>query len=116
MPSADSGPPSELQQRRNKFAQFETHCSEVGPGIFLSGDAVAKSRERLQAAGITHVVNCVGQLYPNYFAAELKYLKLHLMGAPGPHGFSLLDLSSTLAQVNSSLAATVIFMIARPTI
>ena len=82
LPGHDSGPPSELQARRNKFAQFEHQCSEVQPGIFLGSEAVAKSRERLKAAGITHVINCVGQYYPDYFADELTYLSLSLLGAP----------------------------------
>ena len=33
----------------------------------MSGAAVAQDRAILAAHGITHVVNCVGALYPEYF-------------------------------------------------
>ncbi len=74
------GPPSELQARREKYAFFEKHCSEVADGIFLGSDVVARNRETLRAAGITHVINCVGFLYPAYFKDELTYLVLFLQG------------------------------------
>ena len=74
------GPPSELQARREKYAFFEKQCSEVADGLFLGSDVVARSRETLRAAGVTHVVNCVGFLYPAYFQDELTYLVLYLQG------------------------------------
>jgi len=37
-------PPSETQMRRQKYQFFEKQCSEVAPGIYLSGDYVAKNR------------------------------------------------------------------------
>ncbi len=74
------GPPSELQARREKYAFFEKQCSEVADGIFLGSDVVARNRETLRAAGITHVINCVGFLYPAYFKDELDYLVLYLQG------------------------------------
>lgn len=48
------------QIRREKFAFFEKHCSEVAERIFLSGDAVARSETLLKESGITHVLNAVG--------------------------------------------------------
>lgn len=48
------------QIRREKFAFFEKHCSEVAERIFLSGDAVARSWALLSEHGITHVLNAVG--------------------------------------------------------
>lgn len=76
----EDGPPTELQARREKFSYFERHCSEVAPGLFIGSDAVAKSRKILQDACITHVVNCVGFLYPSYFKDELIYKVLFLQG------------------------------------
>lgn len=35
LPRDDAGPPSELGQRRQKFAQFEGHCSEVRRSYLL---------------------------------------------------------------------------------
>jgi hypothetical protein len=39
-----------------------------------------QNRETLRAAGVTHIVNCVGMLVPNCFAAEIDYLTLFLLG------------------------------------
>ena len=73
---------TELQARREKLAYFDRQCSRVSAGLFLGSDTVARSRDALRSTGITHVVNCVGALYPAYFADELRYLVLHLQGAP----------------------------------
>eukprot|EP00891_Asterochloris_glomerata_P006960 jgi/Astpho2/6960/e_gw1.00107.230.1_t len=78
----EDGPPTELQARREKFAFFEKHCSEVSQGLFLGSDAVARNRDTLRQAGITHVVNCVGFLYPAYFKDELSYKVLFLQDTP----------------------------------
>jgi hypothetical protein len=88
----EDGPPTELQARREKFSYFERHCSEVAQGLFLGSDAVAKSREILQDARITHVINCVGFLYPCYFKDELTYKVLFLQG--WYDGFDASDKSS----------------------
>ncbi len=77
----DDGPPTELRARRDKFAFFEQQCSEVDPGLYLSSDAVARNWDTLEAAGITHVVNCVGFIYPAYFEDRLKYQILYLQGS-----------------------------------
>lgn len=90
LPRDDAGPPSELGARRQKFAQFEGHCSEVVPGLCVGGGAVARSRETLRAAGITHVVNCVGMLIPACFEPELQYLTLFMHDVPGEDLTSLL--------------------------
>ena len=79
----DDGPPTELRARKEKLAHFERQCSRVGDGLYVGAEWVAKSREALAAAGITHVVNCVGFLYPPYFEAELAYQTLYLQGACG---------------------------------
>ena len=39
-----------------------------------------QNRETLRAAGVTHIVNCVGMLVPNCFAADIDYLTLFLLG------------------------------------
>lgn len=85
----DDGPPTELRARKEKLAHFERQCSRVGDGLYVGAEWVAKSREALAAAGITHVVNCVGFLYPPYFEAELAYQTLYLQG--GCSAVNLLD-------------------------
>lgn len=76
----DDSAPSETQQRRQKYLFFEKQCSEVSPGLFLSGDSVAKNRETLREAGVTHVLNCVGYICKEYFKDELTYRTLYLQG------------------------------------
>ena len=78
----DCGPPTELRNRKTKFAKYERDCSRVGYGLFVGGEVVAKSRDILQGCKITHVINCVGMLYPAYFEDELKYQTLYLQDSP----------------------------------
>lgn len=78
----DDAPPTELRARKDKLAYFGRRCSAVGHGLFVGAEAVAKNREQLRASGITHVINCVGFLYPAYFASELEYMTLFLQDTP----------------------------------
>jgi hypothetical protein len=71
---------TELQARREKLALFDKQCSRVIAGLYVGSDTVARSRDALRAAGITHVINCVCTLYPAYFLDELAYLMLNLHG------------------------------------
>jgi hypothetical protein len=77
----DDGPPTELRARKEKLAYFERQCSRVAEGLYVGAEHVARSRETLRQAGITHIVNCVGFLYPAFFADELSYKVLYLQGA-----------------------------------
>ncbi|EFJ42833.1 MAP kinase phosphatase 1 [Volvox carteri f. nagariensis] len=81
LPVEDAAP-SETQLRRQKYLFFEKHCSEVSAGLFLSGDYVAKNRETLRQAGVTHVLNCVGFICKEYFKDELTYKTLYLQDTP----------------------------------
>lgn len=83
----DEVPPSESVLKRQKFAAFERHCSQVADGLYVSGEAVARDRGLLAAHGITAVVNCVGALYPEFFAADgIAYKTFWLAGArPGTY-------------------------------
>lgn len=78
----DEPPLSESILKRNKLALFERQCSQVAEGLYVSGEAVARSRDALRQHGITHVVNCVGALYGEYFRADgVAYRTLWLQGA-----------------------------------
>ncbi|KAL3136100.1 Protein-tyrosine-phosphatase mkp1 [Trebouxia sp. C0010 RCD-2024] len=79
----DEGPPTELRARRDKFAYFEQECTKVVDGLYLGADSVARNWDTLEAAGITHVVNCVGFIYPAYFEDRLSYKTLYLQDTPG---------------------------------
>ncbi|KAI8466485.1 MAG: hypothetical protein J3K34DRAFT_524485 [Monoraphidium minutum] len=80
---ADEPPVSESILKRNKLALFEKQCSQVCEGLYVSGEWVAKSRDALRAHGITHVVNCVGAMYPEYFKGDgVQYRTLWLQDSP----------------------------------
>ncbi|KAI5077013.1 hypothetical protein GOP47_0009078 [Adiantum capillus-veneris] len=75
--------PTEIQLKRDKFAHFDKQCSRVADyHIYLGSDAVARDRETLRANGITHVLNCVGFVCPEYFKGELNYKTLWLQDSP----------------------------------
>ncbi|CAI5995315.1 unnamed protein product [Closterium sp. NIES-65] len=73
----------EAQARRDKFAFFEKDCSRVLEHVYVGSDFVARSREVLKEAGITHVLNCVGFVCPEYFPEEIKYKTLWLQDNTG---------------------------------
>jgi hypothetical protein len=73
---------TELQQKRDKFAYFDKECSQILHHIYLGSEAVAKNRKTLQEKGITHVLNCVGFVCPDYFPEDLIYKKLWLQDSP----------------------------------
>jgi hypothetical protein len=78
----DDGPPTELRTRKEKLAFYDQQCSYVGDRLYVSGETVARSRDILLGSSITHVVNCVGFLYPPYFEDDFKYKTLYLQGEP----------------------------------
>ncbi|GBG71022.1 hypothetical protein CBR_g8320 [Chara braunii] len=81
---------SELEMRRDKMAFYEKQCSRVMDHVYLGSDVVARNRETLRAAGITHVLNCVGFVCTEYFAGDLKYKTLWLHDTPGEDILSVL--------------------------
>lgn len=74
--------PTEFQVKREKFAFFDKDCSRVADHIYLGSDAVARNREILEENGITHVLNCVGFVCPEYFKKDLIYKTLWLQDSP----------------------------------
>jgi hypothetical protein len=59
------------QGRKDQIAFFDKECSKV-----LCGDAVVKNRDILRKNDITHVLNCVGFVCPEYFKSDLVYRTL----------------------------------------
>lgn len=76
--------------KRDKIAFFDKECSKVAEHIYLGGDAVAKDREILKQNGITHVLNCVGFVCPEYFKADFVYRTLWLQDSPSEDITSIL--------------------------
>lgn len=76
--------------KREKIAFFDKECSKVAEHIYLGGDAVAKDRDILKRNGITHVLNCVGFVCPEYFKADFVYRTLWLQDSPSEDITSIL--------------------------
>ncbi|WOL00689.1 protein-tyrosine-phosphatase MKP1 [Canna indica] len=70
------------QGNRDQIAFFDKECSKVADHIYLGGDYVARNREILRQHGITHVLNCVGFVCPEYFKSDLVYKTLWLQDSP----------------------------------
>ncbi|CAI8592167.1 unnamed protein product [Vicia faba] len=76
--------------KRDKIAFFDKECSKVADHVYLGGDAVAKDRGILKKNGITHVLNCVGFVCPEYFKADFVYRTLWLQDSPSEDITSIL--------------------------
>ncbi|XP_066362166.1 protein-tyrosine-phosphatase MKP1-like isoform X2 [Miscanthus floridulus] len=70
------------QGRKDQIAFFDKECSKVADHVYLGGDAVAKNRDILRKNCITHVLNCVGFVCPEYFKSDLVYRTLWLQDSP----------------------------------
>ncbi|KAK4753612.1 hypothetical protein SAY87_001716 [Trapa incisa] len=88
LPNLNSG--GEFQFKRDKLAFFNRECSKIDEHIYLGSDAVAKNREILRQNGITHVLNCVGFVSPEYFKEDLVYKTLWLQDSPSEDITSIL--------------------------
>jgi hypothetical protein len=76
--------------KREKIAFFDKECSKVAEHIYLGGDAVARDKEILKQNGITHILNCVGFVCPEYFKADFVYRTLWLQDSPSEDITSIL--------------------------
>ncbi|KAL5986109.1 hypothetical protein ACLOJK_028099 [Asimina triloba] len=76
--------------KRDRIAFFDKECSKVADHIYLGGDVVARNRDILREHGITHVLNCVGFVCPEYFKADLVYKTLWLQDSPSEDITSIL--------------------------
>ncbi|KAJ9697318.1 hypothetical protein PVL29_009218 [Vitis rotundifolia] len=83
-------PQREFQLLKDKLAFFDKECSRIADHIYLGSDAVAKNRETLRQNGITHVLNCVGFVCPEYFKSDLVYKTLWLQDSPSEDITSIL--------------------------
>ncbi|XP_050372971.1 protein-tyrosine-phosphatase MKP1-like isoform X2 [Argentina anserina] len=80
----------EFEFKKDKLAFFDKECSRIAEHIYLGSDAVAKNREVLRNNGITHVLNCVGFVSPEYFKYDLVYKTLWLKDSPSEDITSIL--------------------------
>jgi hypothetical protein len=61
-----------------KMAHFSDICSEMAPSIFVGGVEIAKNRAKLHENGITHIINCAGDVCRNYYPEQFTYLTFFL--------------------------------------
>ncbi|CAN6829434.1 unnamed protein product [Brassica oleracea] len=76
--------------KREKIACFDKECSKVADHIYVGGDAVAKDKEILKSNRITHILNCVGFICPEYFKSDFCYRSLWLRDSPSEDITSIL--------------------------
>ncbi|KAL9265032.1 Protein-tyrosine-phosphatase MKP1-like protein [Drosera capensis] len=76
--------------KRDKIAFFDKECSKVAEHIYVGGDAVARDRDILKQNRITHVLNCVGFVCPEYFKSDFVYRTLWLQDSPSEDITSIL--------------------------
>ncbi|KAK9684153.1 hypothetical protein RND81_10G190200 [Saponaria officinalis] len=76
--------------KKDKIASFDKECSKVAEHIYLGGDVVARDKDILKKNGITHVLNCVGFVCPEYFKADFVYRTLWLQDSPSEDITSIL--------------------------
>ncbi|XP_073526352.1 uncharacterized protein [Phyllobates terribilis] len=62
----------------DKLISFDKACSKVAEHIYLGGEAVARDKNILKEHGITHVLNCIGFICPEYFKTDFVYKTLWL--------------------------------------
>ncbi|KAK7379512.1 hypothetical protein VNO80_04974 [Phaseolus coccineus] len=77
-----SQPTQDFLFKREKLAFFDKECSRIAEHIYLGSDTVAKNHELLRKNGITHVLNCVGFVCPEYFKGDFVYRTLWLQDSP----------------------------------
>lgn len=76
--------------KKDKIAVFDKECSKVVEHIYLGGDGVARDRVILKQHGITHILNCVGFVCPEYFKSDFVYRTLWLQDSPSEDITSIL--------------------------
>ncbi|CAL0329924.1 unnamed protein product [Lupinus luteus] len=80
--STELGSMNEFQFKRDKLAFYDKECSRIADHVYLGSDTVAKNHELLRQNGITHVLNCVGFVCPEYFKSDFVYKTLWLKDSP----------------------------------
>lgn len=83
-------PGREFESNKDRLAFYEKECSRISEHIYLGSEAVAKNREILRQHEITHVLNCVGFVCPEFFKGDLVYKTLWLQDRPSEDITSIL--------------------------
>lgn len=73
----------EAVQKKERLTQCDKQCSRVLAHIYFGGSTVAQNFDILHACKITHILNCVGYVCPEYFPEDFHYKTLWLQDHPG---------------------------------
>ncbi|KAE9587785.1 hypothetical protein Lal_00022073 [Lupinus albus] len=82
IPFDSDQPNKDFQLKKDKLAFFDKECSRIAEYIYLGSETVAKNHELMSQKGITHVLNCVGFVCPEYFKSDFVYKTLWLQDSP----------------------------------
>jgi hypothetical protein len=72
-----------LLSPHKRLAFYNKQCTSITDYLYVSGKAIAADRAALLSHGITHIINCVGDVCQNYFEGDFYYLRLHLLDYAG---------------------------------
>jgi len=62
-----------LENSRYRVRAFDTVCSKITEDLFLGSDTVAQNKDLLLSHGITHIVNCAGDVCGTYHPDTFTY-------------------------------------------
>lgn len=68
----------DTNRKELKMQQFADVASEVCEGLYVGSDVVARDRKTLLSLGVTHVINCAGNVCANYHPDDFSYLSFFL--------------------------------------
>lgn len=75
----------ESERKLIKMKHFAEQCSDIIPVIeiiqevlYVGGELIANSFDILKYSGITHIINCAGDVCKNNFPSDFTYLTFHL--------------------------------------
>jgi predicted protein tyrosine phosphatase len=62
-----------------KLAYFKSQCTEILDFLYVGGKQIAQDKNLLRSYGITHIVNCAGDVCENYHEGDFTYMRLFLL-------------------------------------
>ena len=69
----------DTDRKKLKIQYFAEICSEVLKDfLYVGGESIASNREILKEIGVTHVINCAGDVCRNKFTTDFTYLTFYL--------------------------------------
>ena len=84
------GDEEEVHQKRDKMAQCDKQCSRILAHVYFGGNTIAQNYDILHSCKITHILNCVGFVCPEYFPKDFQYKTLWLQDSPSEDIVSVL--------------------------